>query len=225
MKINSINENNYRQNFGAIKVARARITTDAGTKLYHLYNLERHDQDFLRNLYNKIDVEKRYPGLSDTEYSLWDYVLDVGLRGYYDNRIRKGLLLANQDKIPCGVMKYEDNKAKANIKYFATWPIEVSQRVPLAGKTLMLEFFRQILDNPGTRIVELNALKYSAFSPISKYMEMGFKMVGGTDGNQLMHLKLENIPAVIEKFKNKIKIMPLTEPRKVLIDKDLNIQV
>ena len=57
MKINSINENNYRQNFGAIKVARARITTDAGTELYHLYNLERHDQDFLRNLYNKIDVE------------------------------------------------------------------------------------------------------------------------------------------------------------------------
>ena len=73
-----------------------------------------------------------------------------------------------------------------------------NKKVPFAGQILFNEFFKRVLDS-SVDAVELLALKYSPFSPISKYLKLGFKQLGGTDGLETMRISRQGIQTAIQK--------------------------
>ena len=58
--------------------------------------------------------------------------------------------------------------------------------------------------------VELLAIKYSPFSAISKYMQMGFRSIGGDNFFENMSINRERMTKALSQTKELIKLEPIT---------------
>ena len=63
--MNISNQNNYRPNFKAIKVATTQNIIGKKATNIDLYRIQKEDRDFLLNLKNKIDYKKFFPNLQE----------------------------------------------------------------------------------------------------------------------------------------------------------------
>lgn len=176
-------------NFKGIPISKVKI--NASESKYVLYELENGDEEFLKKLYKKTNLKTLMPNLRDEEgYETWDWVLKNAINSF-GTKNSKTLLETCNNK-PCGIMNYKDIDDKYYLKFITTFPIQQNKRLPFAGQVLINELFRRFIDTKNN-IIELTALRYSPFSPISKYMQLGFKMYGGTGFSEVMKINRENV--------------------------------
>ena len=196
MKIQSTSQINSK----AIPIANIRVKNSNNN--YKLYKLTQNDTAFLDKLAASINVESLYPGLKEHQYKIWDSII----RGCFDSISNRDsvTILETCNGIPCGMLNYlKINEKKDRIAYVSTWPIRAGEKVPFAGKILFQEFFRNFLNN-NKSIAELVAVKNGPFASITKFMSIGFKLLGGDNYNELMRAEDKKIKSVYEKFNNDI---------------------
>ncbi len=186
-------------NFRGIPIAKTKIAENNLT----LYKLTSRDKEFTDRLYHSLNLPELYPGFNKLQYGIWDEVTHLGLSQTYEKN--QNTMLITADNRPCGVLNYSAHSPKFNLNYVSTWPIKIGQKVPLAGKTLFMEFFRQFL-NSDCRTIELCALKYAPFSAISKYLSLGFKPRGGDNFRELMRTDRESAAKTLQKLEQSINL-------------------
>jgi hypothetical protein len=114
---------------------------------------------------------------------------------------------------------------RVEVEYAATWPIEPNKKVPFANQVMFSKLFRDAIKNDKSGI-ELEALKNSPGSPISKYMQLGFSLYGGGCSTQeYMRISKKNIPEAINKLNTKIDLQELENEANVNLEEELNIVI
>ena len=190
--------------FKAIPLSKVKIITDGKVGAeYTLYKAIHHDEPFLEELYNRTNIMKRYKNLSQTEYQIWDGIMSYGLNQMLGND-KYTLLIADKLKRPCGFLNYTEYPEKIKVNYAATWPNKQNERGIMAGKALFTELFTIFLKDIKRKTITLEALRFAPFSPVSKYMELGFKMCGGSEWQETMRISDIGVSKSIEKFKQMI---------------------
>ena len=145
------------------------------------------------------------PGLSEYQYQIWDDTIQKALA----QKCKNTFLLAKH-RVPCGVLNYAQTPYMFNVNYAATWPVCSAQRVPFAGKALFLELFRHFLES-SAQIIELWGIKNAPFDPVGKYRQLGFKMYGGDNFQELMRINREQAANTMDKFKDIIKLQSVKQ--------------
>ena len=190
--------------FKGIPLSKVKIITDNGqVAKYTLYKAISGDEPFLEDIYNHTNVTKRIKNLERYQYEIWNGILSYGLNQKLGNG-KYTLLLADQNKCACGFLNYSEFPNKLEVNYVSTWPNKENERGSMAGKTLFTELFNILLSDQKRKSIELEALKYAPFSPITKYRELGFYSIGGSNFQESM--KITDIGAIktLMKFKDKI---------------------
>jgi len=209
MNVKSINNTNFK----AIPIAKIKIK--GIDKQYKLLEITQNDNAFLNNFYKNLDLKTLMPNLKEYEYVAWDGVIQNAVEVATRNG-RKTILETFDDK-PCGLLNYKEYPLKFHLNYVATVPVEPKQKVPCAGQILFNEFFRRLLDSCVDK-AELNALKYSAFSPISKYLKLGFKFIGGDERVESMRISREHIVSELEQQDKFIQYSSVADSKEVFFD-------
>lgn len=75
--------------------------------------------------------------------------------------------------------------------------------MPFAGQILFNALFKHVLDSKLNGI-ELTALKYTPFDPVSKYLKLGFRCSGGDNWTEDMKINMEGIKTAISKQSSSI---------------------
>ena len=119
------------------------------------------------------------------------------------------------------VINFSSFTNKFHINYVATFPVEPKTKVPFAGQILFNEVFKRVLDSC-TDMVELKALRYSPFSPISKYLKLGMKPMGGTDYYEKMRLERNEILSAVNKQEQFFTVTEINDRRDIPLDKCCN---
>jgi len=183
---------------------------------YKLYNVSDRDAKFLSDMYDSVKLEKLMPNLSDLEYYLWDSILQSAID--VSKLPLKRAFIETYNNIPCGVMCYSTQGKNMHVNFVVTFPDKVSHRVPCAGQILFNELFRRFIISDSQKI-ELNASRYSPFDPVSKYLKLGFSMLGGDNYSEVMRIRKENVLNTLEKQKQFINVTPLYPTKEVDLSK------
>ena len=189
--------------FKGIPIAKARVMD----KNITLYKLTEKDREFADALTDKLNLKELMSGLSELDYKVWK---DITNRGLLES-FRRGCtsILATIDKKPCGVLNHIEPRNKCVVNFISTWPIEKNKKPPFVCKTLLSNLFTKILKTD-CNFVELLAVKYGPFSAISKYMQMGFRSVGGDNFFENMSINRERMTKALSQTKELIKLEPIT---------------
>lgn len=196
---------------------------DGSETVLQLYKITHKDRPFLLRLADEVDVGKLRDGFTKKEYEVWNGVIRSGLIGCGGNE--RGYLLA-KDNIPCGVMRYQPMPNKIFVQDVATWGVEKNKKVPFAGKVLFMQLFSDFMSGlrPLSRI-ELCALKDSPYTPVFRYMKLGFKSCGGCSiYYEEMRILKSGIEKSLNELKSMIKFTPETNPKEVDFNKILKIK-
>lgn len=214
MKVSSVQS----PNFQGIPVTEASI---AGLKSkYKLYEVTSSDAQFLTDLYNSVNLKELMPNMSEHHYYLWDGFLKYALEFPIDNM--KKILIETCDNIPCGVMKYLDGAKMFHVDYVVTFPDKPEHRVPYAGQVLFNELFRRFMNSDAQKI-ELSASRNAPFSPVSKYLKLGFSMLGGDEFSELMRINRERVAQSIDRQKKFLSALELNYPKDVNLSKIISL--
>ncbi len=171
----------------------------------NIYKLTDKDKRLAEKLANDISLKTLMPGLSEYQYQIWDDTIQKALA----QKCKNTFLLAKH-RVPCGVLNYAQTPYMFNVNYAATWPVCSAQRVPFAGKALFLELFRHFLES-SAQIIELWGIKNAPFDPVGKYRQLGFKMYGGDNFQELMRINREQAANTMDKFKDIIKLQSVKQ--------------
>lgn len=190
MHISKINNTNFK----AIPLAKVKVK--GVDKTYKLFEITESDKQFLKDFYANLNLKKLMPGLQDHEYNIWNNIIESVVK--VANTDGRKTILETCNDIPCGLLSYSKYAKNLHVNYVATVPIEPKKRVPFAGQILFNEFFKRVLDSCANT-AELLALKYSPFSPISRYLILGFKPLGGTDGLEKMRISRQAVQTTVDK--------------------------
>ena len=190
--------------FKALPLSNVKIITNGSEAArYTLYKAAHSDEPFLEEIAQRTNIMKRYTKLTGNEYQSW---YDVMIRGLYQSLDSNThtILLANSNNNPCGFLNYTEKPLKFEVNYVSTWPVIPNQRGIMAGKTLFYELFNIFKKGPERNSITLEALTDGAFSPVSKYLELGFKLLGGPNGKENMKISDAGVSISLDKFKSKI---------------------
>ena len=189
------------------------------------------DEEFAKKLYKAVDLKKLMPSVADSHLlSIWDSLFKAALTQSYEflGRGAKNYLLVNENNKPCGalaIFKYiNSNLDNYKLRYLCTWPTSVEHREPLAGKALMLNLFKKVFENnqaPGK--IELEAINHSLFSPVAKYLNVGFSITGGDNFITNMRINKEKLPKILQKFAHILNIESVEEPQHLDLSRSLDI--
>lgn len=228
MKINSI-QNTYSRstNFGAIPVAE--IKAKGQDSVYKLYKLEESDRDFLEKMSEKIDVKNLKSGLDEYDYLVWDKLIKGAIRTSFDEG--KTAYLETVDNAPCGIMNYQKirntqtNQPYAyHLDYITTLPKAKDEKTPYAGQILFHELFKQFIDEKQTYI-SLEAPNNSPFSPIAKYLNLGFNITGGTDYAETLRIYENNVKKTYKKQQEFLTFDRFEKSESVDLDEHTDLSV
>lgn len=217
--------------FGARHVSSISVNLGSVMNRYRIYELNKGDDEFVQKLVQAVDLKKLMPTISDSHLlNVWNSIFKAAVTQSNDflGKGVKNYLLVNGGNKPCGAMsifKYLNSiYDKYKLRYICTWPTSVGHREPYAGKSLILSLFNKILgnDNPSSKI-ELEALNNGLFSPVSKYLEMGFSISGGDNHTTDMRILRNKMPKIIEKFKDILTVERVKEPEDVDLSQVLDI--
>jgi len=216
MKINPINKTNFK----AFPVADVKVK--GIDSCYKLYKINNTDKVFLSDMYKSVKLRKLNPNLPDYQYLLWDNVLSNAINCPTD--VNRETILEACNDFPCGIMNYRSGKSSIHLSCITTFPIIPEKKVPYAGQILFNKLFKEFL-NSDKPIMELLALKYSPFNPVSKYLSLGFKMKGGDDSTEVMNIKKDKAKEIYEKQKEFIFSNEIKNKTEVDLFKVLNLNI
>ena len=173
-----------------------------------VFELTPDDKPFLRYMYNNLEIEKLAPKIDSSKMEVWYTMLKeaIDLAG---GQKYKSYLLAKGKK-PCGVMTFEPNSNKYEITRVCTWPVKKCEKVPLAGKTLFKTAFEDFLKS-NARTIEIDAIKNGPYDTVGKYMQLGFKSVGGGNFVEVMRTTRSTVTHTLEKLNSLITSKPITK--------------
>ena len=78
-------------------------------------------------------------------------------------------------------------------------------------------------DNP---VVRITALKHSPYSPVTKYLQLGFDIIDGDINDvERMIIREEGIDRSLRDLAEKIKLVPLKNQEEVDLEKELDIVI
>lgn len=196
-----------KTNFSAIHIANANNTLKGVNTNLKLYRITAPDREFLVNMYKQTNLRELMPKLTEQEIDIWNSVFNRAVNSACSPNQTAFLIAA--DNKPCGIavssIGYYNRYKLNNI---CTFPTEAGKRVVLAGKTL----FRPIFDNflaSGCKYMELEALKFGPFGAVSKYLQLGFGMYGGSDYVELMRTDRPKVLQTLKKLNELISYSPV----------------
>ena len=209
--------------FKGIPLSKVKIITPNGqTARYTVYKALHGDEPFLEEISLNTNVMNRVKGLTDIEYTIWDSILGEGLTQLLGSN-KFTLLLADKNKCACGFLNYKQMPDKFSVEYVSTWPNKEGERGLLAGKTLFMELFNIFKQDTERKSIILEALTCAPFSPISKYMELGFRSFGGQNFQEYMRISRNGILKSLDKYKNMILRKEIKNPVEVDFNNTLHI--
>ena len=170
-----------------------------------VFELTPDDKPFLRYMYNNLEIERLAPQIDSIKMEVWYTMLKeaIDLSG---GQKYKSYLLARGKK-PCGVMTFEPNSNKYEITRVCTWPVKKNEKVPLAGKTLFKTAFEEFLKS-NANIINIDAIKNGPYDTVGKYMQLGFKPVGGGNFIEVMRTTRSAVTQTLQKLNSLITSKP-----------------
>lgn len=162
--MNIQSQHNYNPNFQALHIANC-----GDLKLYKITTQK--DLNFLKELPQKIKMEKLMPDLEKSKSDRWNEMLEYAV----DNAqypINTTYIETKNNKI-CGIITFEEGKTTI-LDCICTFPVEIGKKVKFAGKTLFYQMFKDFLAFSGKKI-KLEAIVNGPYDTISKYETLGFK--------------------------------------------------
>lgn len=125
-------------NFQAKQIAKAYVKGTLHRQQIDLYSLDEKDLDFAKSLIKNLNLEKLYPHeKSYTGFKEWKSIIESGFSGIGTKKV----ILAAQNKKPCGVMTFFEKDKQLNLSYIAKWRPRPNQDVSFVGKVLMHHLF------------------------------------------------------------------------------------
>ncbi len=185
-----------------------------------VFELTPDDKPFLRYMYNNLEIERLAPQIDSIKMEVWYTMLKeaIDLSG---GQKYKSYLLARGKK-PCGVMTFEPNSHKYEITRVCTWPVKKNEKVPLAGKTLFKTAFEEFLKS-NANIINIDAIKNGPYDTVGKYMQLGFKPVGGGNFIEVMRTTRSAVTQTLEKLNSLITSKPTGKTENVNLFDELYV--
>lgn len=215
-----ITNQNSGINFRGIPLGVAKVVGRDGKKAkLSLYKLTKEDDTFLGKLERSIDTRKLQDGFTDEQYSLWN---DIIITGISDCRWQGRGLLVAKDNVPCGILSYKPENTTLTVPHVATWPVEKNKKIPLAGKTLFMQFFKSVIDSDMPQ-VSLKALKDSVYTPAEHFKSIGFRKT--SEGNWYVNMKIDkkHVEKNLKKLEELINFTPAKNQKEVNLSKELEL--
>lgn len=216
--MNISNQNNYRPNFKAIKVATTQNIIGKKATNIDLYRIQKEDRDFLLNLKNKIDYKKFFPNLHTLAIDKWKHILDYCVNCAVTPE--HTTYIAINDGKPSGIISYTYDRSGIYLSGICSIPTEIEKKVQYGGQTMFLQLFKDALDGD-VKNISLSAINNGPFNVVNKYEKLGFTK----DPASYPYTKM-----VCNKYKIKEKVKELSEyinyeasePEKVNLNQFLN---
>lgn len=140
MIISSNKRQNYIPQFKARKIAVARPVVDGIKKQIDIYQLSKKDKDNVGKIVKNLNLAELLPSQKDAKnFNVWQNLIEL-THDCIGNFSHQKIFLAVQDSKPCGILLATHNMKKGEVVSFATWPIDVEQRVKKAGSSLFTTF-------------------------------------------------------------------------------------
>lgn len=213
-----------KTNFRAVHIANANNTLKGVSTNFKLYRITEQDREFLDNMYKKTNLRKLMPTITEQEFDVWNSVFNKAVNTA--GRPNRTAFLIATDNKPCGIaVSSVDCYNKYKLNNICTFPIETGKRPALAGKTLFRPIFDDFLAS-GCKQIEVEALKFGPFSPVSKYLQLGFGMYGGSDYVELMRTNRPKVLQTLKKLNELIFYSPVRnmgEPAKTDLFSELSL--
>ena len=185
------NKTNIKNNFKAIPLAKLKTNVNGIQKEIELYKLETEDSYFGKKLSRSIDLHELCPN-EKFKYNLdeWKRIISNALENIL---CRDNVVLATQNKIPCGVIDYTAYKSdQYYISSLATWPVKPNQKAAFAGQALIYHIFNDSIKNDIKKVMLTPSdIKINGKSCVDFYKKLGFV----SDG---LFMNIENKENAIE---------------------------
>lgn len=150
------------------------IYKNISTKI-DLYELGKHDKDFLQNLKKKVNYSERIQNLSEYSTTRWQRVFNYAIESATNLRDTKTYMAFSNSK-PCGIMTFIEDCNKLYLDCICDIPQKNGERVNYTGSTLFCELFKYANDIKAKSIT-LSAVPDGPFDVVSKYKAKGFKII------------------------------------------------
>ena len=135
----NITSNTYpTPNFQARQIATAYLKGAPKKHAIKLYALHSEDKVFAEKMLNKLNLEKLYPNEHSYEnFKPWKGIIDYAVASIG----QKSVVLAVQDKRPCGIMAFEEHSDYLHLNFLAKWRTQPNKDTSFVGKALMHHLF------------------------------------------------------------------------------------
>ena len=210
--MNISNQNNYRPNFKAIKVATTQNIIGKKATNIDLYRIQKEDRDFLLNLKNKIDYKNFFPKLHTLAIDKWKHILDYCVNCAVTPE--HTTYVAINDGKPSGIISYTYDRSGIYLSGVCSIPTEIEKKVQYGGQTMFLQLFKDALDGD-VKNISLSAINNGPFNVVNKYEKLGFKQeYCPSDEYTKMHCNKHKIATQLRELPFEIDYIE-TEPEKV----------
>ena len=193
--------NLYNINFNAKRVAKAKNIYKGVTTHLEIFKIDSTDTSYLKDLYNRISIEKLFPTLSPELKETWQNLLKFGIGNSGNPNI--DTYLACFDKTPCGIISTTQGKKHLDIIDLISIPIDINKKANLTGQTLFYHIFKIAKKNK-TKKISLEAVNESSGNPVMKYKKLGFKEIEKGNRYTSMECDKENINQQVSRLKDQI---------------------
>lgn len=191
MKINYADKTNFNANL---------IAKSGNFKICKLS--DKGDFKFLKDFCDRVDFKELMPNLSKAETDRWHEMLEYAIICAKDPQNTTYIEILN-DKL-CGIITCFQNQTTI-VDCICTIPINIGEKVKLAGKTLFYQIFKDFAEYGGKRM-KLNAIINGPYNTINKYKDLGFKETTNTTKT---YVEMDaNQYSVKEAFKGLQKLIP-----------------
>lgn len=208
----NINNQNYNPQFGALHIANS-------GKLKILKLTDRADLNFIKELPERVDIQRLMPNLTKDEYARWNEMLEYAV----DNAQKKEntTYLQILEGKPCGIITFTPGNT-TKLDCICTWPIRFGEKVKLAGKTLFYQMFKDFQQLKSKKI-KLDAITNGPYDVVTKYETLGFKRTSNIHPTKVeMEINAAKIKETIRTLDNLIDYENI-KPEK--IDLRLNLDI
>ncbi len=168
----------YQPQFKAIRIAQVKNYLGNTETIIDLYKLTNSQSDlkFINNIkYNKLfDFKHLCSQMHSFDQTRWRRIFD-----YCIAKIESGdnAYIAVSENRPCGIMAFFEDK-NITLDGICAIPKKNGKKVPLTGKTLFLQLFREA-KSKNVKNISLEAVEDGPYNVIKKYEELGFKKQNG----------------------------------------------
>ncbi|MBR6099595.1 hypothetical protein IKP85_07595 [bacterium] len=155
---------------------------------YKLFDITRKDFVFLNDMYKSVNLKNLVPNLKEKDFDIWNGLLKSAIES--SKSTKRKVFIETCDNTPCGILNYSEEEKYLHLNYVIAFPNKPEYRVPCAGQIMMHELFKRFLE--GERpFIKMQALKESPYDPISKYLKLGYRMLGGDNYTEEMSINKE----------------------------------